>query len=399
MVLNWLLIPKFNGVGAAVATGISYMVFFWSRVVISRKLWYKFPLGKFLCVSVLLVCNAFINSFVYDNFILILVNIVSLIIILLLFINLIKEMKRFMEKSINVGLICYKTQSRQFSELINHKNIKCNTIMIEGESTKKNFIKLLQMVLFCDIIYIGHGCHRNSKVLKILLFFKKKIILHWIGSDVLSAKENISDVQKIQKMVIKNLACSELISEELKQLNIEAQVIPVLPSNLSQDISVVPDKHSVLSYIPEGKENFYGLEYIKLAAIRYEELDFYIVGNSNDCLQLGNVHFMGKLSPEDMNKLYNKCSILIRLPEHDGLSLMLLEALLKGKNVIYCYDFPFCERVSNEGELYSKIDKIINSKPKMNINGRNYVLKTYNANTIKNDLNKIILSCLEENNE
>ena len=44
--LNYMLIPVLYGKGAAIATGISYMVFFWMRTIISRKLWWKFPIGR-----------------------------------------------------------------------------------------------------------------------------------------------------------------------------------------------------------------------------------------------------------------------------------------------------------------------------------------------------------------
>ena len=35
-VLNYILIPKYGAVGAAIATGISYCVFFWLRTLFSR---------------------------------------------------------------------------------------------------------------------------------------------------------------------------------------------------------------------------------------------------------------------------------------------------------------------------------------------------------------------------
>ena len=47
-VLNLILIPKFGAIGAAIATGISYLVFFWTRTLISRNLWFKFDIKKFI---------------------------------------------------------------------------------------------------------------------------------------------------------------------------------------------------------------------------------------------------------------------------------------------------------------------------------------------------------------
>ena len=64
ILLNYLLIPAWNGTGAAVATGISYLVFFWGRTLISRKIWYRFRLEKYLLYTVLILINCGLHTFV-----------------------------------------------------------------------------------------------------------------------------------------------------------------------------------------------------------------------------------------------------------------------------------------------------------------------------------------------
>lgn len=61
LILNALLIPKYGAIGASVATGISYIVFFWIRTLISRKFWYDFPLGNYAFVTVVLVICCIAN--------------------------------------------------------------------------------------------------------------------------------------------------------------------------------------------------------------------------------------------------------------------------------------------------------------------------------------------------
>lgn len=57
LILNALLIPMYGAIGASIATGISYIVFFWIRTLISRRFWYKFPLGNYVFVTtVLIIC-------------------------------------------------------------------------------------------------------------------------------------------------------------------------------------------------------------------------------------------------------------------------------------------------------------------------------------------------------
>lgn len=63
ILLNYLLIPMLDGKGAALATGISYMVFFWGRTLISRKIWYPIHLTKFVIYTALILVNCYLHTF------------------------------------------------------------------------------------------------------------------------------------------------------------------------------------------------------------------------------------------------------------------------------------------------------------------------------------------------
>ena len=94
LILNYILVPKMGAIGAAIGTGISYMVFFWSRTIISRKLWYKFSLIKFFLVSTILLVATFINSFVKSNIYVYIINIILILFVVLIYKNLIQEIKK-----------------------------------------------------------------------------------------------------------------------------------------------------------------------------------------------------------------------------------------------------------------------------------------------------------------
>lgn len=61
--LNYMLIPILNGTGAAVATGVSYIVFFWGRTLVSRKIWYRFPIRKYLLYTIVILINCGLHTF------------------------------------------------------------------------------------------------------------------------------------------------------------------------------------------------------------------------------------------------------------------------------------------------------------------------------------------------
>lgn len=63
IILNSLLIPLWGGKGAAVATGISYVVLFWTRTLISRRLWWNFPLDHYVIYTVMILLNCVAHTF------------------------------------------------------------------------------------------------------------------------------------------------------------------------------------------------------------------------------------------------------------------------------------------------------------------------------------------------
>lgn len=83
---NILLVPSLGGKGAAISTGISYIVFFTLRTFISNKYYYiDFKLKKFYLLTLLMVGYAFYNTF-FDDFIwTILIAVFELIVLFILY--------------------------------------------------------------------------------------------------------------------------------------------------------------------------------------------------------------------------------------------------------------------------------------------------------------------------
>lgn len=78
-ILNYTLIPPYAAMGAATATGISYLVYFWTGSLISRKLWYDFPLKLHLITSCLILLNGFVHV-IWNNYIPYVISLLSLIV-------------------------------------------------------------------------------------------------------------------------------------------------------------------------------------------------------------------------------------------------------------------------------------------------------------------------------
>lgn len=84
---NYILVPKLGATGASISTGISYIVFFWMRTLISRRLWFKFDLRLYISNTVLMILLASLSITINS----ILVNL--LIILLIIGVNRVSILK------------------------------------------------------------------------------------------------------------------------------------------------------------------------------------------------------------------------------------------------------------------------------------------------------------------
>ncbi|MDD7511353.1 MAG: oligosaccharide flippase family protein [Peptostreptococcaceae bacterium] len=85
ILLNWVMIPSFGGIGAAIATGLSYVVFFWGRTLISRNLWHKkMRISPFIYVTGIVVANCYIHTFMSGYIPYVITSITMLVTILII---------------------------------------------------------------------------------------------------------------------------------------------------------------------------------------------------------------------------------------------------------------------------------------------------------------------------
>lgn len=277
------------------------------------------------------------------------------------------------------------------------EKIMYNKIGTSIESLEKNkFLKLfedMKNILNSEIIYgtfFGLFSKRNLIYLIIAKLFRKKVICHWIGTDVLIALENPKKTLFIQKFIDLNLSGSKQLKEELETVGIKSMEEHIILNDIDFNIEEMPSEHSALAYLPTEKVKFYGGDYIKQLAKDFPNIKFYIVANENkdEFKDYENIINLGRVSLEKMEEVYQKISILIRIVEHDGLSLMLMEALAKGKEVIYSYDFPYTYKSNSYISLKENFIKIIVDKPKKNIEGAKYVTENFKVENYINNLLK-----------
>lgn len=196
--------------------------------------------------------------------------------------------------------------------------------------------------------------------LKLLKLLNKKIIFHWIGSDILNLSRHQQAriiLSKIKDTIDCHVTQSKELQNELSTYDITAQIIHILTEEVVPTETPFPKKFTVLSYIPEGRENFYGYSVITRLVNELPDISFLVSSNSGKGLENHpNLHYLGRVASAD--KLLDQASCLLRYVQHDGLGKMIIEALGKGRHVIWIYEFPFCHKATSYNEVKTIINRL-----------------------------------------
>lgn len=186
----------------------------------------------------------------------------------------------------------------------------------------------------------------------------RDMTVHWIGSDVLGLLSNgpfkrvagLRGAVKVRawRVLLKrlfHLAGAPWLAEELRSVGVPAKYAP-LPVKLPKvDIKPLPKEPTMVVYLPEGRERFYGWDHVATVAAVYPRTRWHIIAHSGRGLNAPeNVTFHGWLPRNRVLDILGQSTALVRLVDHDGLSYSVLEALALGRYVIWNYDFPFCIR-------------------------------------------------------
>ncbi|PEM53788.1 lipopolysaccharide biosynthesis protein [Bacillus wiedmannii] len=68
ILLNILLVPQFSFVGASISLGLTYVIYFWLKTILSRRLWYKFRVSTYVFYTIALILTATVNLLVLGYF-------------------------------------------------------------------------------------------------------------------------------------------------------------------------------------------------------------------------------------------------------------------------------------------------------------------------------------------
>jgi len=244
-------------------------------------------------------------------------------------------------------------------------------------------------------IDIYHGIYQGAsyKIWLIAKLLRKKTVCYWIGTDVLTVLRNKKArlaAKFSNRFIDIHLAGSPGLVDELKGIGIEALWMPVVPLAVTREVPPLPSSLTVLSYLPDSRPDFYGAATVRQLVEDFQDVNFMIVGSKGaGVTSPRNMTYLGW--QENMDKVYEHATVLLRIVEHDGLSLMVLEALARGRQVIWSQPFPHCYYAKDFTAAKVALSSIIKN-PTLNYGGIRYIEEELNTFRIFERLVKVYTS-------
>jgi len=154
----------------------------------------------------------------------------------------------------------------------------------------------------------------------------------WNGSDVVRTVRSEGWHPMLRKVEAVHATHTQALADELATIGITATVSPTLfdrPSHYGRSW-VMPGGHpKVYMTTHGGRDEEYGVPQA-IDLVRYTNASLYIYGNEGMSGRYGNVHFRGTVSEEVWKSETDSMHAALRLNAHDGMSQIVMKALLRG---------------------------------------------------------------------
>ncbi len=219
------------------------------------------------------------------------------------------------------------------------------------------------------------------KWVPVLKAMGKKVVFHWIGSDwyEVTTRPALRELfRAVRGGVDLHLADAPWLVDELAAAGLKAHLVPTISEKMTGALEPMPERFTLMAYMPDRRRVFYGWRVISDIAQSFPEVEVVAVGGEAETDAPANVRFTGPVDGETMSRLYREVSALVRPTAHDGLSQMVLEALLRGRQVVWSRAFPYCLRATAPEEFVAAVGRLASYCPP-NVDGSRYVIERYSA--------------------
>lgn len=242
--------------------------------------------------------------------------------------------------------------SKRLVQELNDFDPSSSYVFLDTYNSKWAQIKFMLMLPFADAVISLNGITDKSGSMSMTLKWKKKLIMQWMGTDALLALERFEN-KTIYREYIDNathFVDSIWLKNEVESLGVKADFLYF--KSVKETFPVQQyDRWAAVSYVGQSRQAFYGLPHIISLAKTHPEIDFHVYGTGETEYELpANVTLHGWVKEEVFWDAVKHSPLFLRLTDHDGFSVAVIEALSYGAEVIMSLPFELAQCAQNEEE-------------------------------------------------
>ncbi len=287
--------------------------------------------------------------------------------------------------------------AKQHAKHLSEKDPENKYLFFNTYQSKWEQIRFLMHLPFCNLVISMNGVTDKSGILNWVLFFKKKLVLQWMGTDSMMAEERFKAGTINRKYIDYAINTVDIgwLSDELKRIQLQPIWLPFKFSEIETQPVEQYEKMSVVTYVAQNRQIFYGLDWVIIAATAFPDIPFEIYGMDSPELECPpNMIFKGWQPAYIFRESVLKSPIFLRFTVHDGFSISVIEALSTGAEILSTQPSEFTTLVSVKDEIVTELgktmDRVKNRDLKPDLETRKRSLVHFDKETVLSNYVKTI---------
>lgn len=265
--------------------------------------------------------------------------------------------------------------------------------------SRRDKLRFVSDLRKADLVFSMNGSALPSGAFSRVIRKGIPLVMHWVGTDVTTtvAAKNDGTFEHRQIEYAHHTTEAPWLKEELALVGIEAKILRHAQQDIAEKRAPFTGKFEVLSYFGKNREEFYGWKRVKALAEAMPDIRFNIVGSELQNEEVPpNVAVHGWV--DNMQELINRCTLTLRLTDHDGFANTVLEALANGRYVLFTYQTPGVKK--SEGFENDRIwiqglaDEHQRGELKFNEEGMSFIRENFEPHLVMTKMKEYISSVI-----
>ncbi len=252
-----------------------------------------------------------------------------------------------------------------------------------------------------SVLYqVGGQIARFSRPHALLTAVRRPCVMQWTGTDVLHARATTARGRATGRLRhgCIHWAGAPWLVDELAAIGVRAEFVPHSFVEAPDVPAPFPEVFTILAYARPGREAFYGVDAVSRVAATVPDAEVLIAGCDRPAVPApANVRYLGWV--EDMDALYARAHVLLRMTAHDGLAFMVQEALAHGRYAVWNHPFPGTITAVDADEACARIAELAARHRAgvlpLNLAGADHIRTHYSPARVRDDIRRRLSTIVE----